>query len=170
MTTASLLSPGVISFQRTGLKPCKSYVSGFVQAKSALYTVVTRLTAVLQQRGSVKWVTPSFQRLRDSDPTQWNDYSRRAPRHQGLPDHAADVRRSRRPRRGGGGEGHQGDGDRESARSPTPEPDPDPALPPETEQEAAPVGRAQPVAAPGHASPAGPRPTPAAAFEDEEPF
>jgi hypothetical protein len=67
---------GVISFQRTGLKPCKSYVSAFVQAKSPLYTVVTRVKAIVQQRGSVSWVVPSFQRLRESDSTQWPLYSK----------------------------------------------------------------------------------------------
>ena len=67
---------GVISFQRTGLKPCKSYVSAFVQAKSPLYTVVTRVKAIVQQRGSVSWVVPSFQRLKESNSTQWPLYSK----------------------------------------------------------------------------------------------
>ena len=67
---------GVISFQRTGLKPCKSYVSAFVQAQSPLYTVITRVKAIKQQRGTVEWVIPGFQRLRESDSTQWPFYSK----------------------------------------------------------------------------------------------
>lgn len=67
--------PGVISFAKTGLKPCKAYVSGFVQAKAALYTVTTRIKAVTQQKGSVTWVVPVFQRLQDSDQVQWPLYS-----------------------------------------------------------------------------------------------
>lgn len=67
--------PGVISFAKTGLKPCKTYVSGFVQAKSTLYTVVTRIKAVPQSKGSVSWVVPSFQRINESDATQWPVYS-----------------------------------------------------------------------------------------------
>ena len=152
------VSPGVISFQRTGLKPCKSYVSGFVQAQSALYTVVTRLTAVLQQRGSVKWVTPSFQRLRDSDPTQWNDYSKALAQIKDFlttprtftnndPD-AEDVAAATKVTA--------------TVSHPAPAPEPTPEPPPETEQEAAPVGRAQPVATT--------TPAAAPAFEDEEPF
>jgi len=170
------LAPGVISFQRTGLKPCKTYVSGFVQAKSALYTVVTRLTAVLQQRGSVKWVTPSFQRLRDSDPTQWNDYSMALHSIKGFlttprtfttetdEDEAevakataatATVTRPVVPAR-------------TAVKAPEPEPPapvPEPpVVPPATETEATPVKRAQPVA---------PTPAPTGGsveFEDEEPF
>lgn len=165
------LSPGVISFQRTGLKPCKSYVSGFVQAKSALYTVVTRLTAVLQQRGSVKWVTPSFQRLRDSDPTQWNEYSTAL--HQ-IKDFLTTPRTFTESE----------DPDAEDVAAATrvtatvskpasapvpPDPEPEPDLPAETEQEAAPVQRAQP-AAPPPARKAKAAAAPVASFEDEEPF
>ena len=62
---------GVISFQRTGLKPCKSYVSAFVQARSPLFTVITRIKAIKQTRGTVEWVVPSFQRIADSDAVQW---------------------------------------------------------------------------------------------------
>src|SRR4029077_5481114 len=139
------LSPGVISFQRTGLKPCKTYVSGFVQAKTALYTVVTRLTAVLQQRGSVKWVTPSSQRLRDSDPTQWNEYSQvlrqtkeflTTPRSFNVePDPDEDeVTTATRVTA--------------TVSKPAPTPIPEPTPEPATEQEAVPVSRAQPAAKP----------------------
>jgi len=67
--------PGLISFQRTGLKPCKSYVNGFVQAKSALYTVVTEIRAVVQEKGTVQWVVPSFRRIEDTDTTDWPQFS-----------------------------------------------------------------------------------------------
>jgi hypothetical protein len=133
-------------------------VSGFVQAKSALYTVITRLTAVQQQRGSVKWVTPSFQRLRDSDPTQWTEYSTAL--HQ-IKDFLT-TPRTFTP---------EADPDEQevavatrvtaTVSKPQPVAEPDPVIP-ETEQEAPPVQRAQPAAAP--------KASPAAAFEDEEPF
>ena len=51
-------------------------MSAFVQAKSPLYTVITRVKAIVQQRGSVSWVVPSFQRLKESDSTQWPLYSK----------------------------------------------------------------------------------------------
>jgi hypothetical protein len=70
------MAPALISFQRTGLKPCKSYVSGFRQAKRPLYTAITRVTAVHQKKGQTEWVTPSFSRLSDSDPSEHPHYSK----------------------------------------------------------------------------------------------
>jgi hypothetical protein len=69
-------APALISFQRTGLKPCKSYVSGFKQAKRPLYTAITRITAVHQRKGTVEFVTPSFSKVSDSDPTEHPAFSR----------------------------------------------------------------------------------------------
>lgn len=70
------MAPALISFQRTGLKPCKSYVSGFKQSKRPLYTAVTRITAVHQKKGTVEYVTPSFSKVSDSDPSEHPSYSR----------------------------------------------------------------------------------------------
>lgn len=67
--------PALISFQKTGLKACKSYVSGFRQARRPLYTAVTRLTAVHQKKGTVEFVTPSFAKVADSDPSEHPHYS-----------------------------------------------------------------------------------------------
>ena len=68
-------APALISFQRTGLKPCKSYVSGFKQARRPLYTALTRITAVHQKKGTVEYVTPSFSKVSDSDPSEHPAYS-----------------------------------------------------------------------------------------------
>jgi hypothetical protein len=70
------MAPALISFQRTGLKACKSYVSGFKQAKRPLYTAITRITAVHQKKGTVDFVTPSFAKVSDSDPSEHPAYSR----------------------------------------------------------------------------------------------
>jgi hypothetical protein len=173
---------GVISFQRTGLKPCKSYVSGFVQAKSALYTVVTRIKAVVQNRGTVAWVTPSFTRLGDSDVTQWPLYSKSLAE---VRDYLTTPRVFTEPT----------DDDEEDVAAATtqtatvsqpapaavqPVPSPEPEVEPEpphapqqatqevTEQEAPPARRAQPTPAP---APAAPAPSGAAEIDDdEEPF
>lgn len=69
-------APALISFQRTGLKPCKSYVSGFKQARRPLYTAITRITAVHQRKGTVEYVTPSFAKVADSDPTSHPQFSK----------------------------------------------------------------------------------------------
>ena len=68
-------APALISFQRTGLKACKSYVSGFKQARRPLYTALTRISAVHQKKGTVEYVTPSFSKIGDSDPTEHPIYS-----------------------------------------------------------------------------------------------
>jgi hypothetical protein len=170
------LAPGVISFQRTGLKPCKTYVSGFVQAKSALYTVVTRLTAVLQQRGSVKWVTPSFQRLRDSDPTQWNDYSQAlhsikefltTPRtFNNDPDAEAVETATVATTTVSKPAAARTVVPASESESPAPAPEPPIVVPPVTEKEAPPVKRVQPEPATVPSPPAGGT----VDFEEEEPF
>ena len=68
-------SPAVISFQRTGIKPSKTYVSGFVQAKKPLYTAITRLTLSHQRKGTVEYSVPRFAKIDDTDPVDWARYS-----------------------------------------------------------------------------------------------
>lgn len=69
-------APALISFQKTGLKPSKSYLSGFKSSKRPLYTALTKVEAVHQKKGNVQFVTPSFTRLGESDPSEWADYSK----------------------------------------------------------------------------------------------
>jgi hypothetical protein len=68
-------STALISFQKTGLKPCKSYISGFKTSKRPLYSALTLITAIHNRKGTVEYVTPSFTRISDSDPTEWPRYS-----------------------------------------------------------------------------------------------
>ena len=68
-------APALISFQKTGLKPCKAYASGFRQSKRPLYSAVTRISAVHNKKGTVEFVTPGFTRVSDSDQTNWAQYS-----------------------------------------------------------------------------------------------
>lgn len=69
-------APALISFQRTGLKPCKAYISGFKTSKRPLYTAITRISATHQRKGTVEYVTPSFTRVGDSDPSEYANYSK----------------------------------------------------------------------------------------------
>jgi len=67
--------PALLTFQKTGLKPCKSYISGFKSSRRPLYSALTLISAIHQRKGTVEYVTPSFTRLSDSDPTEWPKYS-----------------------------------------------------------------------------------------------
>jgi hypothetical protein len=68
-------TPAILSVQRTGIRPARTYVSGFVQGKRPLYTAKTRIELVHQKRGSVEFSVPKFVKIGDSDPTIWSMYS-----------------------------------------------------------------------------------------------
>ena len=68
-------SPAVISFVRTGIKPCRNYVSGFVQSNKPLYTAMTKMGLQAQRKGSVDYAIPRFTKMDDTDPAQWPKYS-----------------------------------------------------------------------------------------------
>lgn len=64
----------LLSLQRTGIKPSKTYISSFVQSKTPMFTVITELSLVQDSRGMVKYCTPKFRRIGDSDRTNWQEY------------------------------------------------------------------------------------------------
>ncbi len=84
--------PGIITFQRTGLKAVKSYLDGFRNAKKPLYTAITCVTANMNTRGSNDWLTPSFKRIGDSDHSLRPQYSEMLSSVSGF------LRTPRRPR------------------------------------------------------------------------
>lgn len=65
----------ILTLQRTGVKPAKAYMSSFVQSKTPLFSVMTRLQLTQQSRGSVRYSVPSFQRLGASERSQWGEYA-----------------------------------------------------------------------------------------------
>lgn len=68
-------APAVISFVRTGIKPCRNYVSGFIQNNKPLYTAMTKMTLQAQRKGSVDYAVPRFTKLDETDPGNWPKYS-----------------------------------------------------------------------------------------------
>jgi hypothetical protein len=67
--------PGILVFQRTALKSLKAYLNSFRASKDPTYTALTRVKAVVNSRGTVRWVTPGFTRIGATDPTEWPYFS-----------------------------------------------------------------------------------------------
>lgn len=59
------LEPGVaglVTFQRSGVKPTQAYMSGFVRDKIPLFAYRTKLSLNVQKAGTVDFATPVFKR------------------------------------------------------------------------------------------------------------
>ncbi|HEY6021871.1 MAG TPA: hypothetical protein VIY48_19005 [Candidatus Paceibacterota bacterium] len=67
-------APALFTTQKTGIKPSRSYISAFANARQAMFTVFTRLSLTRQSRGSVKYSVPRFQRLGATDEDMWPGY------------------------------------------------------------------------------------------------
>lgn len=67
--------PAIMTFQKTGLKPLKSYLSSFARSKTAAFSAVTEVTLTLQKKGSTDYSTPNFKRVGDTDDVDWREYS-----------------------------------------------------------------------------------------------
>jgi hypothetical protein len=68
------LQPALISFQKTGIKPSRTYLNNFVQARKPMFTVFTEVTLTQQSRGSVKYSVPTFRKKEDTDPNGWAEF------------------------------------------------------------------------------------------------
>jgi len=139
----------LVTFQKTGIKPSKQYISSFVQAGQPMFTVRTRITLNALKRGTVEYATPSFRKMEATDKDFWpnygdqfrniRDFVRQAPRALDEEDYtvapASNVNAAP-----------------QAAAPPTPPPAPAAAPP-------APVAVAEPPQAP---TPVAPEPTPSA--------
>lgn len=65
----------LLTLQRTGIKPSKSYISSFAQSKKPMFTAVTKITLTQLSRGSVEYAVPELTRLGDTDPAAWQHYA-----------------------------------------------------------------------------------------------
>jgi hypothetical protein len=57
------MESGIVSFQGSGIKPSKMYVSGFKRAGLPLYAGVVRISLERNKRGMVEYSVPKFQKL-----------------------------------------------------------------------------------------------------------
>src|SRR6478609_973261 len=67
----------LLTLQRTGIKPSKSYISSFAGAKKPMFTAITEITLSQQSRGTVEYCVPNLKRVGDTDPSQWGEYAER---------------------------------------------------------------------------------------------
>ena len=67
--------PAVVTFQKTGLKPLKTYLSSFARSRGAAYEAVTEMSLDLQSRGDTVYSVPKFKRVGDTDQDDWRMFS-----------------------------------------------------------------------------------------------
>ena len=149
----------IVTFQRTGIKPSKSYLSTFAQANMPMFTSFTELTLQVNKRGTVEYSVPIFKKGGPTDRNNWRQYA----------DSYVQIREFlRTPPRGQGED--EGDPVAPSDNTNTaPVVQTAPAAPPV--QQAAPVVVQQPAAPAAAPAASAPTPPPApAAGEDELPF
>lgn len=66
---------GIVSLQRTGISPSRTYLSAFVRGKLPLYSVYTELRLKRESRGSVEYAVPVFTKIGDVPQELWEDYA-----------------------------------------------------------------------------------------------
>ncbi len=69
------LSPALFSVQRSAIKGSKAYVSGFIRARTPLFTAYTKLSLTPQKSGSVKYATPVFAKGAATDIEDYPDFA-----------------------------------------------------------------------------------------------
>jgi hypothetical protein len=67
--------PALYTVQKTGIKPSRTYVSSFAQAKQPMFSVMTTLGLTLNSRGTVKYSVPTFSRGEATDRNEWLAYA-----------------------------------------------------------------------------------------------
>lgn len=67
-------TPALITFQKTGIKPSKNYISSFMQAGQPMFTVYTTVTLNALSRGAVDYAVPSFKKGDPTDRDMWAGY------------------------------------------------------------------------------------------------
>jgi hypothetical protein len=66
--------PALLTFQKTGIKPSKTYCTPFSRTETPLFTVFTTLTLTTQKRGNVTFATPTFAKGDSTDQADWPEY------------------------------------------------------------------------------------------------
>jgi hypothetical protein len=67
-------NPALFSTRRSGVKPTKNYLTPFVTKKIPLFTSVTKMTLDANRRGSVKYCTPSYEKVGRTDEGEYMMY------------------------------------------------------------------------------------------------
>lgn len=67
--------PAIVTFQKTGLKPLKSYITSFARSRQPAFTAVTEITLDQLKKGGTEYSVPAFKRVGDTEDSNWRDYS-----------------------------------------------------------------------------------------------
>ena len=67
--------PALLTVQKTGIKPSRTYISGFAASKTPFFTQYTELSLTQQKKGMVVYSTPNFRRAGATDREWWGEYA-----------------------------------------------------------------------------------------------
>jgi hypothetical protein len=67
-------NPSILTLQRSGVKPTRTFLAGFKQRQQATFTSQVKLSLNAQSRGSVDYAVPVFQKLGPTDPSAYENY------------------------------------------------------------------------------------------------
>lgn len=68
-------TPALFSVQRTGIKPSRTYLSGFKQSNVPLFIVKTKLSLLENKRGMNEYCVPVFARGLPTDESEWQNFA-----------------------------------------------------------------------------------------------
>lgn len=68
-------APAILTIQRSGVKPVRSYLTGFKRSNNPLFTAVTTMSLDLQKKGSVTYSVPKFSKGEQTDDEYWSEYA-----------------------------------------------------------------------------------------------
>jgi hypothetical protein len=64
----------ILTFQKTGIKPSRSYISSFAQSNTPMFTARTKITLSVLKRGTVEYSVPTFRKVGQTDSDLWGQY------------------------------------------------------------------------------------------------
>lgn len=67
--------PAIMTFQKTGLKPLKAYLTSFARSRNAAFMAVTEIGLTPLQRGQTDYAVPTFKKVGDTPDDHWREYS-----------------------------------------------------------------------------------------------
>lgn len=69
---------GLLTLQRTGIKPSRQYISGFAQARQPFFTARTEITLEQFKKGQGIYCVPTLRKVGATSQTEWQGYSDQA--------------------------------------------------------------------------------------------
>lgn len=68
--------PALLTIQRSGIKPAKSYMSSFLRQRKPMFTCVTKLSLTPAKKGSVKFAIPNFAKGEQTPEERWDAFAK----------------------------------------------------------------------------------------------